>query len=154
MKTKNFNNFYHYSQAGRQHSLGGLRQSPAGLQWRPCHHHRGQEELPLRPLLLLLRHLGLRLPLHSRQARHFQEQEPGPLPAPPPALLHPPRSPHNRHQPHSGLPPPLDVLVGSIIGFCTAWVVYRQHYPALSSPHSHLPLTAVPREQAQDTSPV
>lgn len=47
-----------------------------------------------------------------------------------------------------------DVVVGSIIGLCTVWVVYRQHYPPLSSPHSHLPLTSAPRELSLDTSAV
>lgn len=37
-----------------------------------------------------------------------------------------------------------DVLVGSIIGFVTAWVVYRQYYPGISSPQSHSPLAALP----------
>jgi len=39
-----------------------------------------------------------------------------------------------------------DVIVGSLLGFLTVWVVYRQHYPSLSSPQSAKPLTSIPRE--------
>lgn len=36
-----------------------------------------------------------------------------------------------------------DVVVGSIIGFAVALVVYRQYYPAISSPESHKPLASL-----------
>lgn len=38
-----------------------------------------------------------------------------------------------------------DVVVGSALGFSVIWMVYRQHYPPLSSPQSGLPL-AVARQ--------
>jgi len=40
-----------------------------------------------------------------------------------------------------------DVLVGSIIGLVTVWVVYRQHYPSISSPNSAIPLASQPAKQ-------
>jgi len=33
-----------------------------------------------------------------------------------------------------------DVLAGSLLGLSTVWVVYRQHYPSISSPDSSYPL--------------
>lgn len=47
-----------------------------------------------------------------------------------------------------------DVLVGSLIGLSTVWVVYRQHYPALSSPQSSKPLTRIAKDHTDATSAV
>jgi len=42
-----------------------------------------------------------------------------------------------------------DVLVGSVLGWSIIWVVYRQHYPSISSPKSHLPLAALSAQTLQ-----
>jgi len=47
-----------------------------------------------------------------------------------------------------------DVLVGSLIGLVTVWVVYRQHYPPLSSPQSSKPLTSISRDPSSTSSEV
>lgn len=47
-----------------------------------------------------------------------------------------------------------DVLVGSLIGLGSAWVVYRQHYPCLSSPQSNKPLSCLARDPSVATIPI
>jgi len=43
-----------------------------------------------------------------------------------------------------------DVVVGSALGFSVIWMVYRQHYPPLSSLHSGQPLAADRQNMARD----
>jgi len=43
-----------------------------------------------------------------------------------------------------------DVVVGSLLGLSVVWMVYRQHYPPLSSPHSAKPLASLPASNAEN----
>jgi len=43
-----------------------------------------------------------------------------------------------------------DVVVGSLLGLCVTWIVYRQYYPPLASPHSSKPLSSVHVNSAEN----
>eukprot|EP00092_Neocalanus_flemingeri_P001067 GFUD01001138.1.p1 GENE.GFUD01001138.1~~GFUD01001138.1.p1 ORF type:complete len:271 (+),score=24.12 GFUD01001138.1:65-877(+) len=45
-----------------------------------------------------------------------------------------------------------DVVVGSLLGFGIIWMVYRQHYPPLTSPHSAKPLGSIPANTAENVN--